>query len=88
MCEDEGMDNSTTAGGWLKLALRRDIVSRSLRVGLVVGTLLAVINHGDRLLSADIDMTMLWKIILSYLVPYSVSTWASVQSARRPKVPD
>jgi hypothetical protein len=82
------MDNSMTAGDWLKLALRRDIVSRSVRVGLVVGTLLAVINHGDRLLSADIDMTMLWKIILSYLVPYSVSTWASVQSAHRPKAPD
>ncbi len=77
-----------TAGDWLKLALRRDIVSRSVRVGLVVGTLLAVINHGDRLLSANIDITMLWKIILSYLVPYSVSTWASVQSARRPKAPD
>jgi len=81
------MDNSMTAGDWLKLALRRDIVSRSVRVGLVVGTLLAAINHGDRLLSADVDITMLWKIVLTYLVPYSVSTWASVQTARKTRAP-
>ena len=81
------MDDSMSAGNWLKLALRRDIVARSVRVGLVVGTLLAVINHGDRLLSADIDITMLWKIVLTYLVPYSVSTWASVQTARKTGAP-
>ncbi len=76
------------AKDWLKLALRRDILSRSVRVGLVVGTLLAVINHGDRLLSADVDSNMLLKIILTYLVPFSVSTWASVQTARATAAPD
>lgn len=76
------------AQDWLKLALRRDILSRSVRVGLVVGTLLAVINHGDRLLSADVDINMLLKIILTYLVPFSVSTWASVQTARATGAPD
>ncbi len=76
------------AKDWLKLALRRDILSRSVRVGLVVGTLLAVINHGDRLLSADVDSNMLLKIILTYLVPFSVSTWASVQTARVTGAPD
>jgi hypothetical protein len=76
------------AKDWLKLALRRDILSRSVRVGLVVGTLLAVINHGDRLLSADVDSNMLLKIILTYLVPFSVSTWASVQTARATGAPD
>ena len=75
------------AKDWLKLALRRDILSRSVRVGLVVGTLLAVINHGDRLLSADVDSNMLLKIILTYLVPFSVSTWASVQTARATAAP-
>ena len=80
--------DTMTAGDWLKLALRRDILSRSVRVGLVVGTLLAVINHGDRLLSADVDSNMLLKIILTYLVPFSVSTWASVQTARATGAPD
>lgn len=76
------MSNSITAIDWVRLALRRDIVSRSLKVGLVVGTILAAINHGERLLALDFDRDMLLKIILTYLVPYSVSTWASVQAAR------
>jgi len=65
----------------LSLALRRDIVHRSAKVAFVVGTLLAMINHGDRLIQTDIDGETGWKILLTYLVPYCVSTWASVQTA-------
>ncbi len=67
---------------WLALACRRDIVRRSLRVALLVGTILALINHGDRLLAGDLDAGAVLKILLTYLVPYCVSTWASVQTAR------
>lgn len=80
--EGAAMDNSVTVGDWVKLALRRDILSRSLKVGLVVGSLLAAINHGDSLLSMDLDSTTVLKIFLTYLVPFSVSSWASVQTAR------
>lgn len=76
------MTHSITVIDWIKLALRRDIVLRSLRVGLVVGTLLALINHADRLIATDVDLQTVAKIFLTYLVPYSVSTWASVQAAR------
>ncbi|MEP5763245.1 MAG: nitrate/nitrite transporter NrtS [Halieaceae bacterium] len=67
---------------WIKLALRRDIVLRSLRVALLVGTVLALINHGDKLLQGSLTSASLLKIVLTYLVPYAVSTWASVQTAR------
>ncbi|MGJ8686078.1 MAG: nitrate/nitrite transporter NrtS [Spongiibacteraceae bacterium] len=66
---------------WLDLARRPDIVSRSVKVGLFVGTILALINHGERLLSLDLDATASLKIALTYLVPYSVSTWSAVQTA-------
>lgn len=66
---------------WLTLARRPDIVRRSVKVGLFVGTLLALINHGERLLSFDLDSTASLKIALTYLVPYSVSTWSAVQTA-------
>ena len=68
-------------GSWLAASTRPDIVRRSLKVGLVVGTILAAINHGDRIVSMNLDMTSGCKIILTYLVPYCVSTWASVQTA-------
>ena len=82
------MSDLSAVTGWTQLALRWDIVVRGVKVGLVVGTILAVINHGDRLLAGDVDTDMLFKIILTYLVPYSVSTWASVQTARAANSPD
>lgn len=66
---------------WIELARRPDIVRRSARVALLVGTLLAIINHGGRLLDLDVDAEVAIKIFLTYLVPYCVSTWASVQTA-------
>jgi hypothetical protein len=66
----------------LSFALRRDVVARSTRVALLVGTILALINHGGRLLAMDLDGEATLKILLTYLVPYCVSTWASVQALR------
>ena len=70
------------SGRWLSFALRRDVVARSTRVALLVGTILALINHGGRLLAMDLDGEAALKILLTYLVPYCVSTWASVQALR------
>lgn len=67
---------------FLSVALRADIVRRSARVAFIVGTLLALINHGDSLLQGVVDGEAAVKILLTYLVPYCVSTWASVQTAR------
>ncbi len=67
---------------WLATATQPELFKRSLKVSLVVGTLLALINHGDRLLDMSFDVEAIVKIALTYLVPFSVSTWASVQTAR------
>jgi hypothetical protein len=66
---------------WFRTAGRADIVRRSTKVALLVGTILALINHGDRLLTLDLDTVSVVRIALTYLVPYCVSTWASVQTA-------
>ena len=70
------------SSSWWTTAVRPDITRRSLKVALIVGTVLALINHGDRLLALDLDREAVLKILLTYLVPYCVSTWASVQTAR------
>ena len=67
---------------WLTIARRPDILRRSVRVALVVGTLLAIINHGERLLAIDLDAVSLVKIGLTYFVPFAVATWSAVQTAR------
>jgi len=68
---------------WLQLALRRDVVLRAARVALLVGTILALINHGDRLMYGGMEANEYLKIFLTYFVPYSVSTFSSVQTIRK-----
>jgi hypothetical protein len=68
---------------WLADALRADVVRRSLRVALVIGALLVAINHGDHLLSGAVRASGWLKIALTFLVPYGVSTYASVGAIRQ-----
>jgi hypothetical protein len=70
------------ARSWLADALRADVVRRSLRVALVVGALLVAINHGDHLLAGAVSASGWLKIALTFLVPYGVSTYASVGALR------
>lgn len=65
---------------WFKIAFRKDVVLRGLKVGGVVGTILVAINQGDLLLSGTLPLGALWKIPLTYCVPYCVCTYASVSA--------
>jgi len=67
---------------WLTIACRRDVVVRGLKVGGVVGTILVAINQGDSLLAGNLPLDAMWKIPLTYCVPYCVSTYASVSAIR------
>ena len=67
---------------WLEIAARPEVVGRSLKVALLVGTILAVINHGNVLLMQPLPSDLFWKIPLTYLVPFSVSTYASVDAVK------
>lgn len=67
---------------FLKHAADRVCVYRSVKVALVVGTILALINHLDRILSGSLNATNILQILLTYLVPYSVSTYGSAMQAR------
>jgi hypothetical protein len=68
--------------GWLRIALRRDVVLRATRVAVVVGAILIAINQGDVLLAGQIDTGTVFKLILTPAVPYLVSTFSSVAALR------
>ena len=68
--------------GFLPLASSQDVVRRAIKVSLIVGTVLALINHGDKILSISLTHQDIFKITLTYLVPYCVSTWSAVQALR------
>jgi hypothetical protein len=58
------------------------VVRRALAFAVVVGAILIGINHGDALLRGEIDSVRLWKMGITVLVPYSVSTLSSVSAIR------
>jgi hypothetical protein len=67
---------------WFRTAWLPSVRRRALRVALLVGTLLVLINHVDRILAADLDGVWALKVVLTYTVPYAVSTYASVGAIR------
>ena len=64
---------------FLGTALSYEVMSTATKVGLVVGTLLALINHGPDFLQGTIGKNNLFQIGLTYLVPYCVSTYSAVK---------
>lgn len=70
---------------WLGTARTDEVVRRSLKVSLLVGSILVAINHGDILLSGEAGRELLWKIPMTFCVPYAVSTFAAVDALRRGK---
>lgn len=58
---------------WQAWRARATLV-RGLRVALVIGTLLIVINQWEILLAGQVPA--IWKMLLTYLVPFGVSTYS------------
>ena len=64
-----------------KYALEKRCIARSLKVALLVGTVLALINHYDSIISASFSLAVTLQILVTYAVPYSVSTFGSAMQA-------
>ena len=77
------MKNKTTHQSFLNLALRKSVIRRAIKIALIVGCLLALINHGDRIIFQDMKSVDWVKILLTFCVPYCVSTISSVLAIKR-----
>ena len=64
----------------ISLATRPKVVRSSIYVAIIVGTLLNLINQGDAALNGQ--TVVLWKLALTYMVPYCVSTYGAVMALR------
>ena len=67
---------------FLGLALSPRVVRRALLYACIVGAVLIAINHGDALLAGRVSSDRWWKMGLTVLVPYTVSTLSSVGALR------
>ena len=71
---------SDSPEGFFSWALSGEVVLRALKVALIVGTILARINHGGKIFSMSLTGESVLKIMLTYLVPYWVSTYSAVKA--------
>jgi hypothetical protein len=62
------------------LASTGQVVKSSLKVSLIVGTVLGLINHGPEIVQMTLGMDRFAQILLTYIVPYSVSTYSAVRA--------
>jgi hypothetical protein len=57
-------------------------VIRAVKVALFVGTVLCFINHFDEIIHGVLTSTNMIQIGITYMVPYSTSTFGSAMQAR------
>ncbi|MEQ1814695.1 MAG: nitrate/nitrite transporter NrtS [Candidatus Nitrotoga sp.] len=63
---------------FFRIALSRHIVIRALKISLVVGSVLNLVNQGESLLHGG---TISWlHLILNYLVPYCVASYSAAKN--------
>ena len=60
----------------METAFQRETIVRSLKVALIVGTALNLINQGDALMNGE--PVNVFKCLLTYAVPYCVATYGAV----------
>lgn len=60
---------------FLDALLLKATIWRAFKIACVVGAILIFINQGDLILSGDWPPA--WKVILTFMVPYSVSSYSS-----------
>ncbi len=58
------------------------MLRKALVVAAIVGTVLAVINQGDLLLTGQLSGRNLVKIVLTYAVPFCVSVFSVLAMSR------
>ena len=60
----------------LQMALGQGTPEKAFFTALIVGSILTLINHGDVMINGG--FTQLWKPMLTYCIPYCVTTWGAI----------
>jgi hypothetical protein len=63
--------------------LERATLFFSIKMALIVGTLLAVINHGQAIFTGHFSSDRLFPLLLTYCVPFSVAMYSQIQGKRQ-----
>lgn len=64
----------------VSIVFSKDVVTRAIKVSLLVGTVLALINHFSAIMALSLTIETVLQITLTYFVPYAVSSYSSYQA--------
>jgi len=67
---------------WIRLALSKPVRLRAIKVAALVGPVLIGINQGDIILQGGLNVICVLKMGLTFMVPYCVSTFSSVEALK------
>ena len=65
----------------LSVAFSKKVAKRAVIVAIIVGTILAFINHGDQIMSGNLTADGWIKIIATCFVPFTVSVVTAAMTA-------
>lgn len=63
---------------YYKIATSSGVMKRALKVTLIVGIILNLINQGEVLINLELANLNFTKFFLTFLVPYSVTTYTAM----------
>ena len=58
------------------------MLKRSFMAASLVGTILILLNQGDFIFAGDFYKGLIWKVPLTYLVPFCVAMWGAVTNSK------
>ena len=79
-----------TAATWVTpreafaLAFRRATLRRTLRIALLVGTILSVVNQGSVIAGGDASLATSLRVGANFFVPFCVSSAGFLSATKRP----
>ncbi len=79
----ESMNKRGSSRPLIAYCLERPTLVFSLKMALVVGTLLAVINHGQAIFTGHFTSDRLLPMLLTYCVPFAVAMYSQIQGKRQ-----
>ena len=62
---------------YCEIIVSKPVISRALKVSLLVGSALNLINQGDNIVHLNFEQLSALKLILTYIVPYTVTTYTA-----------
>lgn len=78
---------TNSSDGFIELWVDGATVRRAIKVAVIVGTILCLINQWQAIIQPTIPIDWV-KVMLTYLVPYAVSSYSTVASKRDQQKPD